>query len=391
MNNQSSESAEARFITREFAHSMEGETPSPYFRLHDPAQKMLADVLSGSRNQPLHETAYPERMIHFWREVSLAGLPRTGPGMDECYALLFEAAFDLAEAEPAWALECLDQRTRDKWPWELLDQLAQFVPGHRMGHSALTESFAAIYAPRRERDDDWKDPSCVVASGIAWFWAALLSAAGISEDHSLWGFRCAVASASAAGWHDNGRLHTRLIREAPRWAKITPRIELMGHPILRIARLKYAEESIEQGLVLRFLNQQCIAQGFESETDHFSGDLTLALWVREARVWAATLMQSEPETCFAMFHEAGDGSLETVRDMFRREIGPCPEEADDLDATSALMRWAKRQRGFEYSAYRAQLWEFVVEMMDAALWLGWLFPAPEPKTIAVAVSEGNPE
>lgn len=32
------------------------------------------------------------------REVSLAGLPRSGRGIDECYALLFESAFDLAES-----------------------------------------------------------------------------------------------------------------------------------------------------------------------------------------------------------------------------------------------------------------------------------------------------
>jgi hypothetical protein len=42
-------------------------------------------------------------MIHCWREVSLAGLPRTDTGQDECYALLFESTFDLAEAEPECA------------------------------------------------------------------------------------------------------------------------------------------------------------------------------------------------------------------------------------------------------------------------------------------------
>jgi len=35
------------------------------------------------------------------------------------------------------------------------------------------------------------------------------------------------------------------------------------------------------------------------------------------------------------------------------------------------------RQGFELSQYRAQLWEFVVEIADAALWLGWLFPANE--------------
>jgi hypothetical protein len=158
-----------------------------------------------------------------------------------------------------------------------------------------------------------------------------------------------------------------------------------------MAQLKYAEGSIEQRLALRFLNQRCIAQGFESESDYFSGELTLALWVRDARIWATALLQNEAETCAAMFHETGAGPLERVRNLFRTEIGPCPEEADDIEATLALMRWAKRQRGFEYSDYRAQLWEFVVEMTDAALWLGWLFPAPDPGPIPVSLSKESPE
>ena len=67
------------------------------------------------------------------------------------------------------------------------------------------------------------------------------------------------------------------------------------------------------------------------------------------------------------------------------------EHADHLDATAALMRWAKRRRGFEYSAYRAQLWEFVVEIVDAALWLGWLFPQIQRKPQTVPGSAKNRE
>jgi hypothetical protein len=377
MKNQVSEDKERRFITKEFAKTLSGKAPSPYLRLHDPVQKMLADLSAGTRGQPLRETAYTDRMIHFWREVSLAGLPRTGRGMDECYALLFEAAFDLAEAEPDWALECLDQKSRGQWPWEILTQLAHYTVGRRISHASLVDGFAAIYAPRRERDDDWKHERCVVASGSGWFWAALLSAAGVPEDHSLWGFRCALSSASSNGWDDHERLHARLIREAPVRAEITPRIELMDHPLLRIARLKYAQGSIEQNLVVRFLNQRCIVEGFESEVDYFGSDLTLGQWSRDARVWATELLREEPETCAAMFEACGAEAIEGVRRLFRTEIGPRPEH---LDATAALIRWAKRRRGFEYSAYRAQLWEFVVEIVDAALWLGWLFPAKQCKS-----------
>ena len=373
MKNRISNDQEQRFITKEFAATLQGKTPAPYFRLHDPAQEMLVERWNSLRGQPRGDVAYIERMIHFWREVSLAGMPRVGQGMDECYALLFEAVFDLAEAESEWALECLEQEKKIEWPWESLKRLARSNLGCRVGHASLVDGFASFYAPAREREPQWNNDGCVVGLGRGWFLAALLCAGRVSENERLWDFRCALSSASSKGWEDP-RLHARLIRQAPLRARLTPKMELMDHPIIRIARLKYVEGSIEQLLVDRFLNQQCIREGFESEENHFSSDLRLAQWVRDARDWAEELLKKEPENCAAMFEAAGKAAMEGVRQLFYREFGPQPQEIDDLDATSALMRWAKRQRGFDYSTYRAQLWEFVVEVVDAALWLGWLFP-----------------
>ena len=149
----------------------------------------------------------------------------------------------------------------------------------------------------------------------------------------------------------------------------------MAHPILRLARLKYREDSIEQTQVLRFLNAQCIKQGFESEEDCFVSDLPLAHWTRDARRWA-TNMLDEPEVCQELFHQAGERALDRTRAFYHHHLGPNPADLDSLDATTALIKWAKQRRRFEFSQYRAQLWEFVVEIADAALWLGWLFPAP---------------
>jgi hypothetical protein len=122
----------------------------------------------------------------------------------------------------------------------------------------------------------------------------------------------------------------------------------------------------------RFLNYRCIIEGFQSEEDYFGSDIGLGQWLRDARRWATGLLGEEPEKCGAMFEASAEPALEAVRELFRTEVGPQPEEVDDLDATAQLVRWAKRRRGFEYSSYRAQLWEFVVEIVDAALWLGWL-------------------
>jgi hypothetical protein len=147
----------------------------------------------------------------------------------------------------------------------------------------------------------------------------------------------------------------------------------MAHPILRIARLKYREASIEQTQVLRFLNARCIQEGFEREEDCFGSDLTLAQWARDARQWATSLLKTEPGVCQELFHEAGEKALDRTRNFYYHHLGSDAAHVDSLDATAALMKWAKQRRGFEYSQYRAQLWEFVVEIADAALWLGWLF------------------
>jgi hypothetical protein len=67
--------------------------------------------------------------------------------------------------------------------------------------------------------------------------------------------------------------------------------------------------------------------------------------------------------------------LEQATHFYRQHLGSHPAHVDSLDATAALMKWAKWRRGFEFSQYHAQLWEFVVEIADAAFWLGWLFPS----------------
>jgi hypothetical protein len=373
MKNIISRNEERQFITKEFADTIAGKIPLPYLRLHDPVQKTLMEFAASGHTREARVFAYCDRMIHFWREVSLAGMPRAGKAMDECYALLFESAFDLAEAEPNFGLECLADKSASL-PIEPLTHLARHAGCGNITHIQLSNAFTQLYAPRREADQKWQNEVCVVFAGELWFWAAVVSAASIDENHQLWAFRCALARSSNNGWGDEGRLHTRLIREAPQRALRTARAELMAHPILRIARLKYREDSIEQKQVLRFLNARCIKQGLESEEDYFGSDLTLAQWARDARQWATDMLNAEPEVCAELFHEAGDGAVDRTQNFYHQHLGSNPADLDPLDATAALIKWAKQRRGFEFSQYRAQLWEFVVEIADAALWLGWLFP-----------------
>jgi hypothetical protein len=369
---------ERQFITKEFADTLAGKTPAPYLRVHDPVQQALVALGqydSSTRERRTGLRPYLGRMIHFWREISLAALPCGGKAMDECYALLFESTFSLAQSEPAWAVECSATQSPEDLHVNALRHFAHQVKAAMIGHSDLVDAFTHLYAPRREQDATWQNPVNVALAGELWFWAAIYLAVGTHETDGYLSFQQAIAKSAAADWSDGDRLHIRLIREAPQRVLRTPRVELMAHPILRIARLKYREASTEQRQVLRFLNAQCIKQGFESEEDYFLTDLPLAQWTRDARRWATNLLQAEPKACAELFHEAGEKALDQTRLFYRQHLGSEPDHVDSLDATAALIRWAKQQRGFEFSQYRAQLWEFVVEIADAALWLGWLFPS----------------
>lgn len=378
MKNNVSITEERQLITKEFADTLAGKTPAPYLRVHDPAQQALAALAQydcSAREKRAGLRPYLDRMIHFWREISLAGVPCAGRAMDECYALLFESTFSLAQSESVWAVDCLATQHPEDVHVNALRHFAYQVKAGSIDHSDLVSAFTHLYAPRREQSAEWQNPVNVVLAGELWFWAAMYLAAGTHEIDGYLSFHEAIAKSAATDWADGERLHIRLIREAPFRAERTPRAELMAHPILRLAGLKYGEGSVEQELVLRFLNAQCIKQGFESEEDYFTSDLTLALWARDGRDWAKATLETEPEICEELFHEAGEAALDRTRMFYHDQLGSNPAHLDSLDAAAALMKWAKRRRGFEFSQYRAQLWEFVVEVADAALWLGLLFPA----------------
>lgn len=376
MKNNVSLAEERQFITKEFADTLAGKNPAPYLRVHDPAQQALValaeyDLKNGG---PVGLRPYLDRMIHFWREISVAGFPCAGRDMDECYALLFESVFSLAQSKPEWASACLANNVSEDVHLNALRHFAHQVKASTVGHTDIVNAFTHLYAPRREESDKWQNPVNVALAGELWFWAAVALSVGTHDNDGYGSFQRAIIDSAAANWHDGNRLHIRLIREAPLRAPVSAGAELMAHPLIRLARIKYREGSVEQTQLLRFLNRQCIRAGIESEEEFFGSDLTLAQWARDARAWAVELRESERDVYDALMEEVGQGVLEQTERFYVRELGESPELIDDLDTTAVLMRWAKRRRGFELSRYRAELWEFVVEIVDAALWLGWLFP-----------------
>jgi hypothetical protein len=95
--------------------------------------------------------------------------------------------------------------------------------------------------------------------------------------------------------------------------------------------------------------------------------------VSHARCWAEELLQRDPETVNAMFKESTEESIESARALLQQELGPDPADVDDASAARALIEWANDSE-LELPENRVGIWQLVVEVVDAALWVGWLFP-----------------
>ena len=126
-------------------------------------------------------------------------MPRAGRAMDECYALLFESAFNLAKAEPNWASEVLMERSRSEMPIGALNQLASHVACGSIGHTELVRAFNWLNASWRESNENCHNEVYVAFQADVWFWAAVLMAAGIYDNHQLSRFRRALIESSHSG------------------------------------------------------------------------------------------------------------------------------------------------------------------------------------------------
>lgn len=152
----------------------------------------------------------------------------------------------------------------------------------------------------------------------------------------------------------------------------------MAHPILRLARLNYREGSVEQAAVLRFVNYRATKEGFTSEENCFGDAFSLGEWVRDARLWASATLKQAPTIWRSILPErGGEGAVDGMMRAFTSRFGAAnPATCDDFEATMVLMGWVRALRGFDFSACRGEAWEFLVVVMDMALWQGWMFPPP---------------
>lgn len=377
-----------QFVTREFADLVSGKNPRAYFRTHDTVQEFFIELVEerAGWKPPWH--LFADRFIHFFREISLFEIPRVGRDIDESCALALEAGFDLGRCDQQWREAFLAEGQIGSGDFRLLELLGAHWCGYEVSHRGIREAITDIHAPKRERGEITQKVGTFFSAVEAWFRAG--AAASCTQDvEDIRPISDALAGLSTRDWEDK-RLHTQIVRRAPRLSQLTPRIELLAHPLFRLFSLKHTGFPLETAVAAEFLNLQCIASGWETENDYFTSDLELASWVRDARAWARCFRRERPKELRRVFREVGSATLERYRSLFSEVIGPAAHEVDDITATRRLIAWNQAIRGTKYSRSRGEFWEAITHCVDAALWLGWLLDRGEKQsTLTLPKTKGD--
>ena len=117
-----------------------------------------------------------------------------------------------------------------------------------------------------------------------------------------------------------------------------PVVELLEHPLLRVARQLYPSQPTECAIVQGFLREHLGECGARSEHDCPSSDAELIDWIAAGIDYGRCVHQEQPEIVKQIFAECGEKRLEGSLSVVQRVVA----EAGGIDPVAllpALKRW----------------------------------------------------
>ena len=168
----------------------------------------------------------------------------------------------LLQSAPGRGAHCYVRRVVEKWKPEEYKEIVKNSQG--------TQSF--------------------FASAESFFWAGIHAATEARQDPAALECIEFLDAASTECWHDR-RYHTHLVRNAPLRCNGSLK-ETLGHPLLRIADVKYRNSPLEGKIICGLLEDLCLKQGITSEREGVERDLHLGQWVREGIRFGEWLLET---------------------------------------------------------------------------------------------------
>lgn len=332
----------------------------PYFRLSDSLCKKFLELATDPQEFEGLKLLFP-----FVREMALLRFPRTQNKLAIWMRLAFMAGHDLGRAHP--------DRLEDVLPGLELREAARRVGvvrqcsgEERLTFEGLRRACAAIVKAQ------WSEvPECfettlleVVVKSLRTGYAAGTVAQG---DPSLCDSVCDMPASIGAGITD---IVCRALVGAAVTSVGKPVVELLEHPLLRLAREYYPGRKVESDSALAFFRNQLGTRGVKSENECPSSELDLADWVTAGLRYGHHLKKRHPEQVQAIFREADNGTPEITFSLVRRVVSDAGG-TEPIALLGSLKRWQERDFGWvEPECYGEELAR-VVYFADFAFWISW--------------------
>jgi hypothetical protein len=355
-----------QFITREEHLAREANNAMPYFRLDDSLCKGFLNLATCPSEVEGFKLLFP-----FIREMSLLRLSRTLDALPTWMYLAFMAGHDLGRAR----LDSLDEVLPGR---ELREGIRRVgVVQQSSGEEHLT--FTGLQrACARIVEAKWKDVNqdeleavlleAVLNTLRTGFTAATFARVDPLRCEFVWDLPERIGDCI-------GDILSRVLVGAPRNAVGKTVVELLEHPLVRLAREYYPDKRVEVDAALGFFRGQLRALGVKSENECPASDLDLADWVAAGMNYGRLLKSQHREVVADIFDECKrndlEGTLNTVREVVAKAEGTEPWRLVQI-----LKGWQQHAFGWvEPRCYGDELAR-VVYFSDFAIWIPWVAPGP---------------
>jgi hypothetical protein len=145
-------------------------------------------------------------------------------------------------------------------------------------------------------------------------------------------------------------------------------VEMLEHPLLRLAREYYPGKKLEPECALDFFRARLSALGVQSENDCPASELDLADWVAAGLDYGARLKDEQPQLAKRILQECT--GVEDTFEVLRRVVS-------EAGGTEPL-RLVERLKKSQHNIFREQEPQFygeemarVVYFSDFAIWVPW--------------------
>lgn len=330
-----------------------------------------------------------EHYLAFFRDAELLELPIEGDFLNDWLALAFESAYDLARQDPGRAEAWLDECPSDRGLAERKLQTfkSQSRRPDQKAHAFVKSAIQRGHFGGQPVQENKATPASLLSEVEGFFWTGLFAATEARHDPEAMDMVAWFDEASANHWND-GRFHTRLIREAPLRGKEAVS-GFFKHPLLRIAAEKYKRSPHEGAAIGGLLEHLCGRYGIRSEKESIWRDLHLAQWVRNAAQWGAWIIREHPDSVRQIL----DTTTGYTGDHLSRFYGDVLEGVEDIndfvEVTLAFLSWQSQQRGDAMTRYHGERMETIVECVDAGAWLSWWLAQESADLTADKAPESN--